>query len=174
MKEEAVKKILISKDEEVLMTWSLTKKKLFSSLKKYVILSSSRLYFYGTLKPSLLSRAKGLKFINIDSVIAGAKSKMRSILSLIIGILLLIGGLVLFYQDYALASESDYNPPYEYLYVSGGLFLIALIIFLKNQKKTVTVEYLGGNLIIPCNKVSDKDINKFLEHIANITDNKRK
>lgn len=168
-------KIKFKENEDVRTSFKLKSKGVGAD--KLVVLTDRRIYLAGSNKSGFMKKSFGVFFANLDSIIAGERSKSKSTWPRIFMVLFAaLAGLA--FSSETLAQSSDqfllflWNNPGIYNNLttigmaSGALFLLFLYISFIKTKKSIVLHYEGGKLHLPMNGKSDEEISSYLDIIA--------
>lgn len=140
-----------------------------------VVLTDKRIYFAGTEKKGFMKKRFGVHFVNLDSIIAGSRSKSKTYWPLIFVFLFgLVGALGIMSAQMSesvpqLQIVSDLLGSNTMFVGIGGaaLAFLFLMAFMKSTRKVIVLNHMGGEeLVLPMNGKSDEEINSYLEIIA--------
>ncbi len=169
MRQNDYEHIILNDSEDLKQEFYIKSGKGKHASKELLLLTNKRIYFYGREK-RLFMRSKVSRFVNLKAIYAGSRSKGRYSILLFFAIMFLV-----FFIGIHLLSNSSYlglSFSIEPLIVNLGeafgiLFLIAYIFL---TEKIITLEYPGDNLVIHCNRMKEKNINRMFRLISSAID----
>ena len=168
-------KIKFKENEDVRTSFKLKGKGIAGE--QLVVLTDTRIYLAGQNKSGFMKKSYGVFFANLDSIIAGNRSKAKStwpyIFMFLFGLLAAFGfGAETLAENVApfatfLTDQPLITDNLQYIGIGGGvLFVLFLYIFFMSIKKEIVLHYEGGTLTLPMNGKSDEEINSYLDIIA--------
>lgn len=168
-------KIKFKENEDVRTSFKLKGKGVAGE--QLVVLTDTRIYLAGANKSGFMKKSFGVFFANLDSIIAGNRSKAKSTWPYIFMFIFGLVGAFGFGAETIAASVPQLNTflqntayvtdNLQFIGIGGaGLFVLFLIIFLRLIKKEIVLHYEGGTLTLPMNGKSDEEINSYLDIIA--------
>lgn len=161
---------IILSDQEVLrQEFYIRSKKGKKASKELLLLTDKRIYFYGR-DNRLFRRSMVSRFVNLKAVYAGSRSKGRfPILITIASLLVTLSLGFLFAYSFSLVDfPQSINATLSYIGLGVGSLFALLYFFL--TEKMITLEYPGDNLVIHCNRMKEKNLNKMFRLISNAID----
>ncbi len=169
-------KIKFKENEDVRTSFKLKGKGVQKN--QLVVLTDKRIYLAGANKSGFMKKSFGVFFANLDSIIAGRRSKTKSgwpwifiIIFALVGVLLFsiqtIAGSVEAVADMLESNESLVESAQS---IGIGAFVLAGIFFfiaVSLTKKSIALDYGGkSELILPMAGKSEEEINSYLDIIA--------
>jgi hypothetical protein len=159
--------IILSDHEVLKQEFYIKSSKGKGSSRELVLLTNKRIYFYGKEK-GVFMRKMVSRFLNLNAIFAGSRSRGRYPILLLIAIVLFVFSFLnygLFYTNMASGFE---DPLLTYIGVGLGLvFFLAYVFF---TEKIITLDYPGDSLVIHCSHMKEKDINRMFRLISSAID----
>lgn len=157
--------IILSDHEDIKQEFYIKSAKGKKASRELLLLTDKRIYFYGKEK-KLFMRSNVSRFLNLKAIFAGSRSKGRYTILLLVSILLLFLSVVT-YGLSSIGSASTDQTVSILGFIFGALFLVAYLFL---TEKIITLEYPGDNLVIHCNRMKEKEINRMFRLISNAID----